>query len=179
MAGPDRVKLQIEPLTSKHDRKNFSCGVDALDRYIRQQASQDVRKNVAAVFVMLDPDSSAVVGFYTLSATSISLHELPGESANKIPRYPHVPAILLGRLAMDQSQRGKGYGELLLLDAFKRCLKIKEIGWLAMVVEAKDEAAVEFYQRYYFIRFSKESNCLFLPHTTIAKLMGNLKPPSD
>jgi GNAT superfamily N-acetyltransferase len=90
--------------------------------------------------------------------------------AKKLPKYPLVPAILLGRLAVDRSRRGKGYGELLLMDALKRCLGAKDIGWMALIVDAKDEEAVAFYERYHFIRFSPTSNRLFLPRATIASL---------
>jgi len=90
--------------------------------------------------------------------------------AKKLPKYPLVPAILLDRLAVDQSRRGKGYGELLLMDALKRCLGAKDIGWMALIVDAKDEEAVAFYERYHFIRFSPTSNRLFLPRVTIASL---------
>lgn len=171
MAPPDESGVSIEPLASNHDRAAFSCGAEALDRYLRQQAGQDARKNVAASFVLVERGSPKVLGFYTLSATSIHLTDLPEASAKKLPKYPLVPAILLGRLAVDQTQRGKRYGELLLLDAMKRCLRTQEIGWTAIVVDAKDEAALTFYQRYDFIRFSPTSDRLFLPRATISALL--------
>jgi len=169
MSG-DSPSIFIEPLASHHDRAAFSCGVEALDRYLRHQASQDVRKHVAAVFALVEGDKPAVLGFFTLSATSVRLSDLPESTAKKLPRYPLVPAILLGRLAVDRSRRGKGYGELLLIDALKRCLGAKDIGWMALIVDAEDEEAVAFYERYHFIRFSPASNRLFLPRATIASL---------
>jgi GNAT superfamily N-acetyltransferase len=170
MVAANHPNIRIEPLASHHDRAAFSCGVEALDRYLCRRASQDARKHVAATFVMVEQDSSAVLGFYTLSATSISLSELPEGIAKKLPKYRLVPAILLGRLAVDQAQRGQGFGELLLIDALRRCLRTKDIGWMAIVVDAKDEQGMAFYERYHFIRFSPNSNRLFLPRTTIVTL---------
>jgi GNAT superfamily N-acetyltransferase len=159
--------ISIEPLSSHHDRARFSCGVVALDRYLREQAGQDVRKQVAATFVLVERNNPAVLGFYTLAATSVRLSELPEATVKRLPRYPLVPAILLGRLAVDQQWRGKGYGEILLMDAIKRCKDTRDIGWAALVVDAKDEPALRFYERYHFIRFSPTSNRLFIPRSTI------------
>ena len=160
----------IEPLASHHNRTAFSCGVEALDRYLRQQASQDARKHVTATFVLVESGKPTILGFYTLSATSVRLSDLPEATARKLPKYPLVPAILLGRLAVDENQRGKRYGEILLMDALERCLSTKEIGWTAVIVDAKDEKAVAFYEHYHFIRFSPHSNRLFLQRKTISSL---------
>jgi GNAT superfamily N-acetyltransferase len=117
--------------------------------------------------VLIHKDNPRVLGFYTLAATSIRLSNLPEAVFKKLPRYPDLPAIILGRLAVDQSQRGKGYGELLLIDAFKRCLDTEKIGWIAMVVDAKDEAAIKFYEHYHFTRFGPDSQRLFLLRKSI------------
>lgn len=167
----DQASISIEPLASHHDRAAFSCGAEVLDRYIRQQASQDARKNVAATFVLVEVGKPAVLGFYTLSAASVQLNDFPEATAKKLPKYPQVPAILLGRLAVDQSQRGKGYGELLLMNALKRCLATKDVGWVALIVDAKDDRAVAFYEHHHFIRFSPISYRLFLPQATIDALV--------
>lgn len=159
--------LSIEPLARHHDRTVFSCGIEALDRYLRRQASQDARKFAAATFVLVEKGRSVVLGFYTLSATSLRLIDLPSTIVKKLPRYPLVPSILLGRLAVDMEQHGKRYGELLLVDALQRCVRMDQIGWTAVVVDAKDETAVAFYERYHFIRFSETSFRLFLPRETI------------
>ncbi len=160
-------QLSIERLASHHDRTRFFCGIEALDRYLRQQSSQDARKFAAVTFVLLDKDRTEVLGYYTLSAISVLLTDLPTTFVKKLPRYPLVPAILIGRLAVDKEQRGKHYGKLLLIDALQRCLKMDQIGWVAVVVDAKDETAVAFYERYRFIRFSETSLRLFLPRETI------------
>jgi GNAT superfamily N-acetyltransferase len=107
-----RQDLRIEPLGKAHEKATFFCGVPVLDRYFATQASQDVSKRVAACFVAT-PDGSTVAGFYTLSQYSVDLVELPRVIAVKLPRYPEVPATLLGRLAVNQAFRGQGIGEFL------------------------------------------------------------------
>jgi GNAT superfamily N-acetyltransferase len=171
VSGADEIAVSIEPLKSYHNRAAFSCGIEALDRYLQRQAGQDLRKHVAAAFVLVETDSPTILGFYTLSATSIRLGDLPESTAKKLPRYPLIPAILLGRLAVDRKQRGKGYGELLLVDALERCIETKKIGWAAMVVDAKDENARKFYERYHFTRFSPTSGRMFLFRKTIETLL--------
>jgi len=111
--------LVIEPLGRRHDRAAFSCGVQELDRYLKRQAGQDVRRRTARVFVCMAKSSNVVVGFYTLSALSLDLGSLPQHLARKLPRHP-IPAALIGRLAVDRSTRGLGIGRMLLTDAFKR-----------------------------------------------------------
>ena len=105
----DLAAIRIEPLGPGHDRSAFSCGVPALDRYLQEQAGQDARRRVAAPFVA-STDGIKVLGFYTLSATSIQLTDVPAALAKKLPRYPRLPATLLGRLATDLSARGVGLG---------------------------------------------------------------------
>lgn len=159
----------MQPLGSHHNRVDFFCGVEPLDRYLHKQAGQDARKYFAAPFVLVDKISGRVAGYYTLSATSINIGDLPVEIAKKLPKYPVAPAILLGRLAVDQNYRAQGLGEILLMDAFERSLR-SGIAAMAVVVDAKDDQARSFYEHYEFIRFPDYPNRLFLPMTTIAKL---------
>jgi predicted GNAT family N-acyltransferase len=168
MAGAVAAGYRFEPLTDRHDRQAFSCGVDALDRYFRTQAGQEGRKRFASCFVLVAADGS-VAGYYTLSATSIALRDLPPALANRLPRYPVVPATLMGRLAVHQNRRGQGLGELLLLDAFARTLR-SDIASYAFVVDAKDDAAQEFYQHYGFMLLAEGGRRLFLPLAEIAQL---------
>ena len=169
--GPDAVQYQVEPLGDKHNRAAFSCGVEALDRYLRRQAGQDVSKHVAAAFV-ITPDGETVAGFYTLSAHVVNLGDLPENVAKKLPRYPNVPATLLGRLAVSKDFRGQGIGELLLLDAFKRVLaNTREVASAVVVVDAKDERSREFYLRHDFIPLPSQPNRLFYPVKTIDRLL--------
>lgn len=174
MAGSSPEKgYRVEALAKQHDRLGFSCGVESLDRYLREQARQDARKHVAAPFVLCEGGSNAVLGYYTLSALSIDVGAWLAHVARKLPKYPVVPATLLGRLAVDLCLRGKGVGEHLLMDALRRALEAsREIASVAVVVDAKDENAVAFYRRYEFIPFADQANRLFLPMSIIAQLFG-------
>jgi predicted GNAT family N-acyltransferase len=160
----------LEPLGSKHNRAAFSCGVTALDRYLQKQAGQDVSKRVAAVFV-LTPDGVKIAGYYTLSAHVVNPGDLPANVARKLPRYPNIPATLLGRLAVSTDFRGQGVGELLLLDALHRVLtSTREVASAMVVVDAKDETARTFYLHHDFIPLPAQPNRLFYPVKTIEKL---------
>src|SRR5205823_5224866 len=146
-------RKQVEPLAPHHDRGAFSCGEPTLDRYLRQQARQDVERRVAAVFVLVGDSPNQIAGYYTLSATAVLLTDMLSEFAMRLPRYPVVPAILLGRLAVDKRFRARRYGELLLLDALDRSFRSsKEIAAAGIVVDAKDLDARSFYERYGFAR---------------------------
>jgi GNAT superfamily N-acetyltransferase len=167
-------RFYIEPLGKQHERATFSCGNDALDRYFRSQAFQDVRKRVAAAFILVSKeDDKTVGGFYTLSATVIRLVDLPEKTAKKLPKYPNMPATLLGRLAVDKRYRGQGLGEFLLLDALQRSLsQSRGIGSVAVVVDAKNEQTRYFYRRYEFIQFPDYPSRLFLPMKSIEMLFA-------
>jgi len=150
---------RVEALGTHHDRSSFTSGAEALDRYFWTQAGQEARKKVAAPFVLVLADGS-IAGFYTLSATAIRLPELPNAVARKLPRYPLIPATLLGRLAVDRRQQGKGYGRFLLADALYRAVR-SEIASFAVIVDAKDEAARRFYERESFQPFPDQPLKLF------------------
>lgn len=162
----------VEPLDAQHNRSDFECGVEPLDRYLKQQASQDMRRKIAALFVLVDQDIDSIAGYYTLAATAIRLAELPPEITKKLPKYPLVPATLLGRLAVDQRYQGQGVGSFLLMDALRRSFN-SEIASMAVVVDAKDDKARDFYEHHQFIPFPEQSQRLYLPMTTIAKLFGS------
>lgn len=163
----------IAPLNSKvHDRTSFSCGAAELDQYIRQFASQDVRRDVARVFVALDGRSGLVAGYYSLSAASFQREALPADQAKRLPHYP-VPAVLLGRLAVDEKHKGQGLGAYLLMDALDRICRANEVlAMQALIVDARDEAAAAFYRKYGFRRFTDNERRLFLPMATIRKLIA-------
>lgn len=167
---PSRIEeeLRVEPLASSHARSEFQNGVEPLDRYFRTQAGQDARKNVAAPFVLVLPDGT-IAGYYTLSATSVQLRELPARTVRKLPRYPLVPATLLGRLAVDRHHQGKGYGRFLLADALYRAAR-SEIASFAVIVDAKDENARRFYERESFLPFPDQPMKLFRPMADIRRL---------
>jgi GNAT superfamily N-acetyltransferase len=164
--------LKIEPLDSrKHDRSVFSCGKESLDNYIRKQASQDLKKLVASVFVLIDEPESNVLAYYTLSTYTINISVLEEGFAKKLPRYPLLPATLLSRLAVDNAQRGKGFGELMLVDALKRAFNASiQVASLVVIAEALDENAANFYMKYGFQPFKQDSMKFYLPVKSIEQL---------
>lgn len=162
----------FEPLGKHHDRVAFNCGIDVLNRYIREQAGQDSTKKIAATFVLIGNTPVKIAGYYSLSSTSINVGELPEAVAKKLPRYPLMPATLIGRLAVDRRYQGRGCGELLLVDALKRSLvSTKQIGSVAVVVDAIDDSAKAFYAHFQFILLEGFSHRLFLPMKVIENLL--------
>ena len=139
------------PLHTSHKKKDFSCGIEMLDNYLHTQAKQDVKRRLAACFMLVDGDNN-VQGYYTLSSSSIPREELPDNVKAKLPpAYHNLPVTLLGRLAVDNTCKGQGLGAALLFDALKRSYNaIVEIGSMAVVVDPIDEAAVKFYQKHGF-----------------------------
>lgn len=160
--------LRVEALGAHHDRSEFESGVELLDRYFRTQAGQDARKNMAAPFVLVLPEGT-IAGYYTLSSTSVQLVELPEQTVRKLPRYPLVPATLLGRLAVDRRQQGKGHGRFLLADALWRASR-SEIASFVVIVDAKDDSARRFYERESFLPFPDQPMKLFRLMADIRKL---------
>lgn len=160
-----------EPLAKHHDRSLFLCGVADLDDYLQRRAYQDVRRRVAAVFVLVPEDQpQRIAGFYCLSSASIVLEELPPELVRHLPRYPSVPAILLGRLARDVNF--PGVGRLLLLNALDRSLRhSKEVAAAVVLVDAKDDHARRFYARYGFQEVPGEGHRMFLPMKTVSDFL--------
>lgn len=155
-------KYRIEPLNAHHERNDFECGSEPLNRYFKTQASQDVRKRVAACFVAIDLETNTIAGYYTLSSTSISVNDLPETLSRKLPRYPMIPAVLMGRLAVANNKRGLGLGSVLLANALKRAADA-EIAAYALVVDSKDQSATAFYEHQGFIRLGESELKLFLP----------------
>ena len=155
--------LIIEPLGRRHDRKAFSCGLPELDRYLARLAGQHVRRRIAKVFVCTAGEADAVLGFYTLSALSIDLASLPEALSRRLPRHP-VPCALTGRLAVDRSAHGRGVGRMLLADAVKRTLAAGEtVAMHAVLVDAANDDAKRFYERFGFLPLTDDPMRLFLP----------------
>ncbi len=163
-------EFHIQPLGPHHNRADFSCGVEALDNYLKRQAGQDVKRRVAAAFV-LSPDGRIIAGYYTLSQFLVELDAIPRLIAKRLPRYPMVPATLIGRLAVSIEFRGQGLGEMLLMDALYRSLTLSEqIASAAVIVDAKNDQARRFYLKYGFVELPGVSGRLFLPMKTIEQL---------
>ena len=154
-----------------HDRTRFNCGIPELDNYLRQQASQDAKRKVATPFVVLDQERR-VAGYYTLSAYGIRGSELPPAVAKKLPRYPLIPATLLGRLAVSREYRGQKLGSLLLMDALRRSWKnTAVVASVGVVAEAFDEAARNFYLHHEFSPLLEHPRKVFLAMGTIEKAL--------
>jgi predicted GNAT family N-acyltransferase len=161
----------IVPLDDSHDRSSFHSGVEALDRYLELQAGQDQRRRVAACFVLLDARTQRIAGYYTLSSFSVVSRSLPDALQKKLPKYGQIPCTLLGRLAVDTECRGLGVGRHLLIDAMQRALiHSADIASWAVIVDAKDNAARQFYSKYGFVSLPGTTGRLFLPMATIAQL---------
>ncbi len=170
MVGP--MGFRSEPL-GDHDRSAFSCGIDALDGYFRNHISQDQRRKLAAPYVLMESEAGAIVGFYTLSSFTIGFSSLPETTIRRLPKYREFPAILIGRLALDRRYQGRGLGRRLLLDALFRCLAIsRQLGAMAVVVDAKDESARAFYRHLGFLPFLDHDLRLYLPMAAIARLLA-------
>ena len=161
MTSPDR--LVIEPLGRRHARASFSCGLPDLDRYLARQAGQDVRRRIARVFVCTECDADTVLGFYTLSALSIDLTSLPDKLSRKLPRHP-LPCVLLGRLAVHRTAQGQGLGRILAADAVKRVMAASDtVAMHAVIVDAANEDAKRFYERFGFSPLEDAPMRMFLP----------------
>jgi GNAT superfamily N-acetyltransferase len=133
----------------KHDRAGFDCGVPELNRYLFEQASQDVRSNYVKLVVATEENANKVLGFYTLSHDGLPMQDIPGETQRKLPKYERIPAVLLGRLAVDKAMQGQGLGAELMANAILRSLDYPS-AWAVMVVDAKDEKASSFYKKFAF-----------------------------
>ena len=174
MSEPLGRRFRIEALADQHDREAFTCGVPALDRYLATQAGQDAQRGFAAVFVASEIKTSKIGGFYTLSMAAVAVDLLPEAQRRKMPRYPSVPAVRLGRLAVASEKRGLGLGKFLMVDAMARALT-SEIAWAALVVDAKDQAAKRFYEQYGFLGLVDDPMHLFLPRKTVEAALAPAK----
>ncbi|TIN21209.1 MAG: GNAT family N-acetyltransferase [Mesorhizobium sp.] len=163
------LDLIIEPLGGSYDRKAFSCGLQALDHYLREQASQDVKRRVSNCFVAAERDVDLVAGYYTLAASSVPMASLPEDLTKRLPRYPVLPAILIGRLAVDTRYQGRRVGSILIMDALRRCAQAAP-ACFALIVDAKDDKAAAFYRKYGFTPFYDRPLSMFLSVATALKL---------
>lgn len=154
----------------RHDRSGFACGHAGLDEYLKRYASQSLRHHLAQVYVAED-EAGRVLGYYTLSAASLSHEELPDNLARSLPKYP-VPAVLSGRMASDSRARADGLrvGSRLLIHALKQALRAANtIGVQCVIVDSKPEA-VGFYRRFGFLPLKDDGLRLYLPTDTLKKL---------
>jgi GNAT superfamily N-acetyltransferase len=166
--------LIIAPLSNQHDRKSFDCGEQSLSQYLYSYASQDVRRRVNRVFVASTQNAPRqVIGYYSLSAGSLEAADLPEELRRRLPKYP-VPVVLLGRLAVAKSHQGDGIGSILLGDALQRVAEASQVmAVYAVVVDALNNQAADFYRQFGFIPLPGQPRKLFLPMDSIAALVDS------
>lgn len=157
-----KARFAIEPLSKAHDRASFTCGSDRIDTYFRESVSQDVKRKYATCFVARELATGRVAGFYTLSSSNVLLTEVPAALAKKLPRYPTVPAVLIGWLARHRDFGGCGLGEALLFDAIKT-VATAPIGAHAIFADAIDEKAAGFYAAFGFTPLIERPRTLYLP----------------
>ena len=150
----------------------FDSGEDSLNHYLQKQATQDIKRNLSAVYVLIERDVPDVLGCYTLCASSVLLDNIPQELTKKLPRYLLIPVTFLGRLAIDIGLQGQGLGELLLVDALKRAGNLSnELGSMAVIVEALNSKAAAFYEKFGFQKFLDKTGQLFLSMNVIKKIL--------
>ncbi len=164
------AKFRVERLDLSDDRSGFDCGVAALNRYFHTQVGQDIKRRMTACFVAAD-SAGRIAGYYTLASASVLLSDLPDALSRKLPRYPSVPAVRMGRLAVDLACRGQGLGAALLADALRKAASA-EIAAHAFVVDAKDGAAADFYAHHGFLPLPGQPLFLFLPLATVRAWAG-------
>jgi predicted GNAT family N-acyltransferase len=176
-ASPEKPKFRFEPLDKKkRDRAAFCCEQESLDQYLKEHATQEIKKRVAAVYV-LTPDGKTIAGYYTLSQYAIEASQLPPELVQQLhlPKCDKLPATLLGRLARSKRFKGFRLGELLLMGAMKRALEHSgNIASVAVVVDANDKNASDFYRRYGFLDIPNHPNRLFMLMKTVAQIFPEI-----
>ena len=155
-------------------RKTFSCGVQSLDDYIKFNASQHEGQDLTRIFVALDENTHEIIGFYSLSALSVNPDSLDNSFTKGI-RFSEIPAVLLGRLAVDNKYQSQGLGLRLMMHAFRNICNANEIlATRLMVVDAIDESIVQFYEKFGFSRVEVDDLRLFLPFSQIRKIVQGI-----
>jgi len=163
----------VEPLGSAHDRRSFTCGVETLDRYFHQQVSHDIRRRLSNCFVAVGAGGE-VAGYYTLSASSLPMTDLPADLANRLPRYPLLPGGLIGRLAVATRYARQGLGAALILDAVTRATRA-EPAIFALIVDAIDDNASRFYAHLGFRPLLSRPTSMYWPVAEAIRRMGALR----
>lgn len=165
------MTLIFEPRDKPVNREGFVCGEPALDTYFRLQISQDAARGFATAVVGLDEsEPERVVGYYTLCAASVLLIDISEDLRRKLPRYPAVPAVRLGRLAVASARQNRHIGTLLLIDALKRTCNYK-LAWALFLVDAKNERAERFYKKFFFRPFMERPHSLWMHHNQAERLI--------
>lgn len=168
------MSLVFDLLRPEMDKGGFTCGTPSLDAYLQKQAGQDMKRGFATVVTAHDTSRpNHIIGFYTLSAASIVLTALPEEVARKMPRYPSVPAVRLGRLAVSSAMQGQHIGSLLVMDALRRACR-NDLAWAVFLVDAKNNRTISFYERFLFKPFGSNSLSLWMHKKQAETLVASL-----
>ena len=163
------MKLEFHTLDKTQDRASFDCGIEELNTFLKKEARQQQKSGLNTTFTLLDTDLTPpkIMGFYSIMNATLRIEELPDNIAKRLPKHP-IPAARIGRLARDLSTKGQGIGELLMVDALKRVKRLsREIGCFCVIVDAKNEAAKRFYEKYNFQSFKGNELALYLPIKSI------------
>ena len=166
---------RFEPLGDHHDRAAFSCEQLSLTRFLTERALRDMRARLSATHVLLMDSDVEIAGCYTLAAASIPLARISDSDRKrlKLSKYPQMSAVLIARLARDERWRGRGTGDLLMIDALRRLeAQTAHVGAAFVIVDAIDEHAAQFYESFGFLRFPDTPRQLFLPMTTVQRALG-------
>jgi ribosomal protein S18 acetylase RimI-like enzyme len=159
--------------TSIHDRKDFDCGVAELNLYLQKHAKQNAAKNISRVFVLSETNNpSQIIGYYTLTASSVEASTFPDNVKKKLPKYP-IPVALIGRLAVDKRYKGLGYGKDLLINAlYNSLIASKAMAVYAVIVDAKDDKAIAFYEKFEFKSFPLNKYKMYIPLDFVSDLFS-------
>jgi len=149
---------------SVHYCAAFDCSVPELNEYLRRYATQDRRRNISQIYVLVDSDSpDQILGYYTLSAAQVESAEIAHVERRRLPRYP-IPAFRMGRLAIHRDSQSAGLGKIILGCSVERCLQArKEVAAYALIVDAMDESAKAYYEHFGFTPFADQPLSLYLP----------------
>lgn len=161
-----------EALARRHDRARFDCGVTALNEYLQRYARQNHESGGAKTFVAVPPESpSTILGYSTIAPGAIDFGKVPDAAKKGLGRY-EVPVFRLGRLAVSFTTQGQGLGGELLVAAGERALAVAEaVGGVALAIDAKDERAARWYERFGALRLLDDPLKLVLPLATIAAVL--------
>jgi ribosomal protein S18 acetylase RimI-like enzyme len=159
---------EIVSLTRNHDRAAFDCGVPELNSFLKTTARQHSNKGISRTFVLSEQEKpKVIIGYFTLTLSEVRAETLPTAYANKYPQHG-LPAVRLVRLAVSGKYQGMGYGSLLIAEAIHRTVLIAEqAGLIGLFVDAKDQRAQQFYEKYGFVSLPDHALQLFLPLETL------------
>ena len=169
-SGPALVFSQLQPLEAQHNTQAFDCGVAPLNQFLQQYALTHQANGSARTFVTLA--QGRVFGYYSLAAASVEHATVPQRVSKGLARHP-IPMLLLARLAVDMRAHSLSVGRSLLQSALLKYLQASEvIGCRALMVHAKDETALRFYERFGFESSPVDRGHLYLLTKDIRRTLG-------